>query len=70
MRIRLWFVGETEEARRYCKVPKSRHPASDDFVWIPRSVVSHTQKRPSVDGIEWAEHELQVEDWFSDKVNL
>ena len=50
MRLRLWFIRETDLARRYCKLPKSRNPGSDtmdnsNYLWIPRSIVSHTQKR-------------------------
>jgi hypothetical protein len=75
MRLRLWFIEETEKARHYCKVPKSRNPGSvmrdnTNYVWIPRSLISHTQKRPSVDGVEWPEHDVQVEDWFAQKESL
>ena len=75
MTVRLWFVRETAAARRYCKLPKSRNPGSDvfgneNYVWIPRSVVEHTTKRPSKDGVEWPEHELAVADWFVDKEGL
>ena len=72
MKVRLWFVRESEKARQYCKVPKSRNPvaASPDFVWIPKSLIEHTTKRPSADGVEWPEHEVTVEEWFGVKEDL
>jgi hypothetical protein len=73
--MRLWFVSQTEKARHYCRIPKTRNPGPDgvgniNYIWIPRSVVSHTQKRPSLDGVEWPEHDIEIEDWFSEKSNL
>jgi len=73
--MRLWFVRESAAARRYCKVPKTRNPGADimgndNYLWIPRSVVGHTQKRPSLDGVEWPEHDLEVDDWFAEKEKL
>ena len=64
MKLRLWFIRETEKARLYCKLPPERNPTADDNVWIPRSVVSHTSKEPS--GL----HILEVDDWFAEKENL
>jgi hypothetical protein len=75
MRLRLWFVRESNAARRYCKLPKTRNPGSDihgneNYVWIPRSLISHVQQRPSRDGVEWPEHDVQVDDWFAERENL
>lgn len=75
MRVRLWFVRESAAARRYCKLPKSRNPGRDipgnaNYVWVPRSVVEHTTKRPSADGVEWDEHDVAVQDWFAERENL
>lgn len=64
MKIRLWFIRETEKARLYSKLPPERHPTAEDQLWIPRSVVGHTSKEPS--GL----HIVEVEDWFAEKENL
>lgn len=64
MKIRLWFIRETEKARLYSRLPPERHPATEDRLWIPRSVVTHTSKEPS--GL----HIVDVEDWWAEKENL
>ncbi len=74
MTVRLWFVRETELARRYCKLPQSRNPGLDtpentNYVWLPRSVCEHTQKWPPAVG-ELPLHIVKVSDWFADKENL
>ena len=63
MKMRLWFIRESANARFYSRVPMDRHPELSDCLWIPRSVVEHTTKR----GIE---HEVTLPDWFIDKENL
>lgn len=63
MKIRLWFMRETEKARLYSTVPAERGQTEDTQVWIPRSVVEHTTKR----GVE---HVLELPDWFVDKEEL
>jgi len=69
MRVRLWFVRETEKARLYCRIPMSWHPGPEDEIWVPRSVVNHTTKRPAKDG-ERPEHEIEMEDWFGEEKGL
>jgi len=64
MKIRLWFIRETNLARLYSQLPPNRNPGVEDQVWIPRSVVEHTSKEPS--GL----HIVTVADWFADKNNL
>lgn len=65
MKVRLWFIEETDKARHYCKLPPERHPVQpDDYIWIPRSLVSHTTKQPN------GEHIVDVADWFADKNGL
>lgn len=68
MRVRLWFIRETEKARLYCRF--APHPdlefegAEDsDKIWIPHSVIEHTTKRG-------AEHEVTLPDWFIEKEGL
>ena len=63
MKIRLWFVRETEKARLYTKTPPDRHPEPTEFVWVPRSIVEHTTKRGT-------EHEVELPDWFIEKAGL
>lgn len=63
MKVRLWFVRETEKARCYSKVPPERGQTPDTLMWIPRSIVEHTSKRG-------AEHTLELPDWFIEKENL
>ena len=75
MTARLWFVRESAAARRYCKLPKTRNPGSDiagntNYFWVPKSLVEHTQKRPSRDGVEWQEHDVKVPDWFAEEAGL
>ena len=67
--VRLFYVRASAAARRYCKLPKSRNPGSDvmdntNYVWVPLSLVEHTTKRPSKDGVEWDEHHVTLPDWF------
>ncbi len=74
MKVRLWFVRETELARRYCKVPDSRNPGADEpsntnYIWVPRSVCRHTSKEPAAEG-ERPLHVVDVEDWFAEKEAL
>lgn len=61
MKIRLWFIRETEKARLYSKTPPDREQVE---VWIPRSVVDHTSK--NIDGT----HIVDVQDWFAEKEDL
>lgn len=63
MKIRLWFIRETEKARQYSKVPLQRNPTPEDCLWVPRSIVEHTSKRG-------AEHTLELPDWFIEKEHL
>ena len=64
MKVRLWFVKETEKAVCYSKVPPERHPGPEDMVWIPRSLIEQRTKFPS------GEHHLTVTDWFAEKEKL
>jgi hypothetical protein len=64
MKVRLWFIHETEKARLYSKLPAERNPTQEDQIWIARSLVKHTSKEPS--GL----HILDIEDWFAEKNNL
>ncbi len=63
MKIRLWFIRETADARLYSKVPPERNPGEDDQLWIPRSVIEHTSKRG-------AEHTVELPDWFIESRKL
>lgn len=55
--LNLEFVGgETALARLYADAENRQQ-------WIPRSVVTHTTKRPSVNGKPQV-HELTIEDWW------
>jgi hypothetical protein len=63
MKIRLWFIRETEKARQYSRVPPDRNPSQSDMIWIPRSIVEHTSKSGN-------EHTLELPDWFVEKEGL
>lgn len=63
MKIRLWFIRQTDKARLYSKVPPERNPGKEDQVWIPLSVLEHVTKRGN-------EHEVTMADWFGEKENL
>jgi len=60
MKIRLWFIRETEKARLYSKTDPEAQGRVLDEIWIPRSVVEHTSKRGN-------EHEVTIEDWWGVK---
>lgn len=60
----LWFVSETEAARRYCKLPPTRHPEPSDYVWLPKSQIEHTTKFPT------GEHHLVLPLWLVEKHDL
>lgn len=64
MKIRLWFIRETDKARLYSKLPPERHPEDSDRVWIPRSLVEHTTKYAN------GQHVVDVPDWFAERENL
>jgi hypothetical protein len=64
MKIRLWFIRETQHARLYCKLPPERHPTDADYVWVPRSVIEGCMKFPT------GECHLELADWFAEKENL
>ena len=73
--MRLWFLRETENARCYCRLPSSRVIAPgaldrEEIVWVPKSIVEHTTKRPPKPGEVWAEHEVKLPDWFVEKERL
>ncbi len=73
-KCRLWFVSETEKARRYCRLPMSRHPGNDlpdnpNYIWVPKSVMEHVTKYPPAEG-DRPIHVVEVADWFADKENL
>jgi hypothetical protein len=66
MKIRLWFIRETEKARQYSKVPvgdNCRTVDASDLAWIPLSIVEHTTKRGN-------EHVVELPDWFAEKEGL
>lgn len=72
--VRLWFVRESEKARRYCKLPLNRNPGDDtpdnpNYIWVPRSVCERTAKFPA-EGSERPVHEIEVADWFAERENL
>jgi len=73
--VRLWFLWETDKARCYCRLPSSRIPAWDlfnaeDKLWVPKSIIEHTTKRPPKPGECWPEHEVKLPDWFVEKERL
>lgn len=75
MKARLWFTGkETDHARRYCRLPKSRGPGDDapdnpNYLWVPKSLQDQTTKYPPADG-DNPMHVLTIPDWFADRENL
>ena len=64
-KVRLWFVRDTSsgKARVYTRVPPERHPAKEDEVMVPLSLVEHTTKC----GVE---HVVTLPEWFLDKERL
>lgn len=61
MTIRLNFLRETEKARLYSDKNGDEH-------WIPRSVVKSTTKFPQDDLSKPVVHELNIEEWFYEKI--
>ena len=64
MKVRLWFIRETDKARLYSKLPPERNPTEQDRIWIPRSLIESATKFPN------GEHIVTVVDWFAEKSNL
>lgn len=52
-KVRLWFVKETSLARLY----QRSQDQDSSFVWIPRSLCSHTRKLDNT-------HEIELPTWF------
>lgn len=65
-KVRLWFVRETEKARRYCPIPPDRSPTEGDMIWIPKSIIEHTTKY-ATDTNGWPIHIVTLPDWFVEK---
>lgn len=66
---KLWFVRQTESARLYSKLPRSRNPERSDEVWIPISQIEHTTRHPS-QGEEWPVHIVKIPDWLAEKHSI
>jgi len=70
-KIKLWYIGkETAAARRYSKLPSSRHPQDGDYLWVPLSIIEHATKYPAKPGEEWPEHVLTLPEWFLGRESL
>lgn len=70
MKCKLWYVNqETDKARRYCRLPKSRNPEHKDYVWVPLSVIEGSTRQPA-EPDEWPVHYVTVADWFGQRENL
>ena len=69
--VSLFFTGiQSEKARKYSRIPKSRNPQAEDLVWVPLSLVEHTSKQPAKPGEEWAQHVVKLPDWFVEEKKL
>lgn len=69
-KVSLYFVSESEKARKYCRIPKSRNPAETDFIWIPKSLIEGTTRYPAENPGDYPLHIVRVVEWFADKNNL
>lgn len=67
--VKLWYVGDTAAARRYCRLPLSRHPADKDYLFVPTSLIEHCRRWPA-EGSERPVHEVTLPDWFVVKEKL
>lgn len=65
-KIKLWFIEDMPNSRKYSKIPKSRNPERDDIIFVPFSLIEHTHKQPAEDG-EYPVHVVTVPDWFIQK---
>jgi len=66
-KVNLWVIPghmDSVMARRYSKLPPSRQPADDDFIWVPLSIIEHTSR--NVGG----HHVVTLPDWFVEKEGL
>jgi len=63
MKVRLFFIRETEAARLL------RNNAGAEF-WVPRSVIDRTLKWPAKELNTPPIHELEIQDWWCEKNNL
>lgn len=64
MKIRFWFVKQTDKARYYSKLPPERNPGAADHIWIPLSIIEHTTKYPT------GQHIVELPEWFVERENL
>lgn len=70
-RVKLWFTGqESDKARKYCRLPKSRNPEHIDYVWVPFSLIEHCTRFPAEEDDEWPAHVVAIADWFCTKNGL
>lgn len=63
MKLRYWFIRETEKARLYSTTNPKVSGRDVNEVWIPKSVIEHTSKRGD-------EHTIDLPDWFVEKEGL
>ena len=67
-KVNLWIVpghgSDTAMARRYSKLPPSRNPSAEDFIWVPISIIEHTSR--NVGG----HHIVSLPQWFAEKEGL
>lgn len=65
MKVSLWLIRESANARYYSKLPPHRHPTEADCLWVPLSIVEHTSKDAS-----GALHIVTLPDWFCEREGL
>ena len=63
-KVNLWFIKETQLARKYYRLPPERMPTEDDGIWVPKSIIEHTSKNLN------GHHVVELPDWFIQKENL
>jgi hypothetical protein len=68
MKLQLWLITETNDARLFSRVPRGTIQKSQ--IWIPRSVCRCVTKFKNETGQVWRFCEVEVEDWFAEKHQL
>ena len=66
-KVSLWKIdgtSDTAKARCYSRVPPSRLPEAEDFIWVPISLIEHTSRNLG------GHHIVTLPDWYVEKERL
>lgn len=67
MKVNLWKIDGTTDttlARYYSKLPPSRNPQPEDFIYVPKSIIEGVSQNLG------GHHVVELPDWFVRKEGL